>query len=178
MHGSMWRELETEQGTCPWSLGWDNHPGNRGRREGPRTYRQEKQPRQFPTLLHHRWVESFTRKGRYFLSRWPSDRSVRRAKDRIRSHTARRWLLLSVKDVVEHLNWFLAGWRGYFRYGNSTMVFHDLDEFVVERLARFISKKHGHHGRGYGLRVLLDHEYLGLVRLVGSIRYGPAHAVR
>jgi hypothetical protein len=50
MHGSMWRELETEQGTCPWSLRWDNHPGNRGRHEGPRTYRQEKQPRQFPTL--------------------------------------------------------------------------------------------------------------------------------
>jgi hypothetical protein len=52
MHGSMWRELETEQGTCPWSLGWDNHPGNRGRHEGPRTSRQEKQPRQFPTLLN------------------------------------------------------------------------------------------------------------------------------
>jgi len=48
----------------------------------------------------------------------------------------------------------------------------------VERLARFISKKHGHHGRNYGLRVLIDHEYLGVVRLVGSVRFGPSHAVR
>jgi len=128
--------------------------------------------------FHHRWVESFTRKGRYFCARWPSNRSVTRAKDRIRSHTGRRLLLLPVEDIVTHLNRFLVGWRGYFRHGNSTTVFHDLDEFTVERLARFISNKHGHHGRRYGLRVLIDHEYLGLTRLVGSVRRGPAHALR
>ncbi len=128
--------------------------------------------------FHHRWVESFTRKGRYFLSRWPADRAVRRAKDRIRSHTGRRRLLLPVEDVVRNVNRFLVGWRDYFRYGNSTTVFHDLDQFTVERLARFISNKHGHHGRRYGLRVLIDHDYLGLVRLVGSVRHAPAHAVR
>ena len=97
---------------------------------------------------------------------------------KIRSHTDRQWLLLPVEDIVERLNLFLRGWRGYFAYGNSTTVFHDLDEFTVERLARFISNKHGHHGRGYGLRVLIDHKYLGLVRLVGSVRHGPVHAVR
>ena len=128
--------------------------------------------------FHHRRVESFTRKGRYFLSRWPSQRSVRRFKDRLRADTARRLLMLPVEDVVRHLNRFLIGWRSYFRYGNSTTVFHDLDEFTMERLARFISNKHGHHGRRYGLRVLIDHEGLGLVRLVGSVRHGPAHALR
>ncbi len=128
--------------------------------------------------FHHRQVESFTRKGRYFCARWPSERAVRRAKDRIRSHTARRWLLLPVEHIVERLNLFLVGWRGYFAHGNSTTVFHDLDEFTVERLARFITNKHGHHGRNYGLRVIVDHRDLGLVRLVGSVRHGPAHAVR
>ena len=128
--------------------------------------------------FHHRRVESFTRKGRYFCARWPSERAVRRAKERIRAETARRLLPLDVKYIVERLNLFLRGWRGYFAFGNSTTVFHDLDEFVVERLARFISKKHGHHGRNYGLRVVIDHEYLGLVRLVGSVRHGTAHAAR
>ena len=128
--------------------------------------------------FHHRRVESFTRKGRYFCARWPSARAVRRAKDRVRSHTGRRWLLLPVKDIVERLNLFLVGWRGYFAYGNSTTVFHDLDEFVTERLARFITKKHRHHGRNYGLRVLRDYERLGLKYLVGSVRHGPVHAVR
>jgi RNA-directed DNA polymerase len=128
--------------------------------------------------FHHRRVESFTRKGRYYCARWPADRSVRRAKDRIRALTARRLLLLPVRDVVASLNRFLLGWRGYFRYGNSTTVFHDLDEFAVERLARFISKKRGRHGRNYGLWILMGNNYLGLVRLVGSVRYGPVHAVR
>lgn len=128
--------------------------------------------------FHHRRVESFTRKGRYFCARWPSERAVRRAKGRIRSHTDRRWLMLPVADIVERLNLFLRGWRGYFAHGNSTTVFHDLDEFTVERLARFITKKHRHHGRNYGMRVIIDHEYLGLVRLVGSVRHGPANAVR
>ena len=127
--------------------------------------------------FHHRRVESFTRKGKYFCARWPSERAVRRAKQRIREETARRWLMLPVEFIVKRLNQFLVGWRGYFAHGNSTTVFHDLDEFVVERLARFISKKHGHHGRNYGLRVVIDHEYLGIVRLVGSVRHGAVHAV-
>ena len=82
--------------------------------------------------FHHRRVESFSRKGRYFCARWPSERAVRRAKDKIRSHTDRRWLLLRVKDIVERLNRYLVGWRGYFAYGNSTTVLHDFDEFVTD----------------------------------------------
>lgn len=53
---------------------------------------------------------------------------------------------------------------------------------MTERLARFITKKHGHHGRGYGMGVLRGNEYLGLQRLVGNVRHGPArqtvHATR
>jgi RNA-directed DNA polymerase len=128
--------------------------------------------------FHHRRVESFTRKGRYFCARWPSERAVRRAKERIRSHTDRRLLLLPVETIVERLNLFLVGWRGYFAYGNSTTVFHDLDEFVTERMARFVSKKHGYHGWNFGLMILRDHDHLGLKRLVGSVRHGPVHAVR
>lgn len=128
--------------------------------------------------FHHRRVESFTRKGRYFCARWPSDRAVRRARERIRSHTDRRWLLLPVEDMVERLNRFLVGWRGYFAYGNSTTVFHDLDQFVTERVARFVAKKHGYRGRNFGLMVLRDHGNLGVQRLVGRVRHGPVHAVR
>ncbi len=43
------RGLETERRTWPRSLGWHNRPGNR-RNKGPRPYRQEKPPRQPPTL--------------------------------------------------------------------------------------------------------------------------------
>ena len=64
--------------------------------------------------FHHRRVESFTRKGRFFCARWPSQRAVRAARDKIRGHTARRRLLLPAEWIAEDLNRFLAGWRGYF----------------------------------------------------------------
>jgi RNA-directed DNA polymerase len=128
--------------------------------------------------FHHRRVESFTRKGKYFCARWPSERAVRAAKQRIRAQTHRRWNLLSVGEVVGRLNRFLCGWRNYFCHGNSTRVFHHLDRFTMERVARFVSDKHGHRGRNYGLRVLIDHDGLGVLRLVGSVRNGPVHAVR
>lgn len=122
--------------------------------------------------FHHRRVESFSRKGRYFCARWPSAKAVERAKDRIRQLTARRLLPLPVGEVVRNVNGFLKGWRNYFGQGNSTTVFHDLDGFVAERIARFISKKHGHAGNGYGYLVLKRNEYLGLRWLVGTV--GPA----
>ena len=103
---------------------------------------------------------------------------MRAARDKIRGHTARRRLLLPAEWIAEDLNRFLAGWRGYFAYGNSTTVFHDLDQFVTERMARFITKKHGRRGRDFGLMILRDHQNLGLIRLTGSIRRGPVHAVR
>jgi RNA-directed DNA polymerase len=128
--------------------------------------------------FQHRRVESFTRRGRYFCARWPSTRAVRAAKQRIRERTDRRWLLLPAEDIVRDLNRFLVGWRSYFRHGNSTTVFHDLDRFVTDRMARFIANKHGYRGRNYGLLVLMGHDYLGLQRLVGSVRHGTVHAVR
>jgi group II intron reverse transcriptase/maturase len=127
--------------------------------------------------FHHRRVRS--RKGRWFCARWPSDRAVRAARDRIRAYTDRQLLLLPVDDVVTRLNRFLAGWGAYFRKGNSTTVFHDLDRFTRERVARFLSKKHGHRGHGYGFIVLSEHNYLGLHQLVGSVlTSGPRNAAR
>lgn len=128
--------------------------------------------------FHHRRVESFSRKGRTFCARWPSTEAVKRAKDRIRQLTARRLLLLPVGVIVASVNEFLQGWRAFFGRGNSTTVFHDLDRFAVERIARFISSKHGHPGNGYGYLVLERNDYLGLRWLVGTVRSGPAHASR
>ncbi|MCA1706962.1 MAG: hypothetical protein LC808_28330 [Actinobacteria bacterium] len=64
------------------------------------------------------------------------------------------------------------------------MTFRSLDRYVTERLARFISKKHRHSGRAFGLKVLIDRGLdrgvidLGLVRLSGSVRNGAVNAVR
>jgi Group II intron, maturase-specific domain len=44
---------------------------------------------------------------------------MQHARQRIREITARERLLLPVEAIVQDLNWFLRGWAGYFRCGNS-----------------------------------------------------------
>ncbi len=55
-----------------------------------------------------------------FLARWPADKAMRHARDRIRELTARSRLLLPPEAVVQDINMFLRGWVDYFRYGHST----------------------------------------------------------
>ncbi|NEA37672.1 group II intron reverse transcriptase/maturase, partial [Streptomyces sp. SID13031] len=76
--------------------------------------------------FHHRWVTSRPRDGRHpvaFLARWPSDRAMQHARDRVRELTDRRRLLRPVKVIVEDVNAFLRGWAAYFRFGNSAHTF-------------------------------------------------------
>jgi RNA-directed DNA polymerase len=126
--------------------------------------------------FHHRKVDSRTRKGRTFCARWPSSQTVRVAKARIRELTAYRLLLLPVADIVGRLNAYLRGWGTYYSRGNSTRVFHDLDRFTTERVARLLSRKHGHPGFGWGLYAMARNDLLGFHQLVGTVRNGPVHA--
>jgi RNA-directed DNA polymerase len=117
MHGSMWRELETERGTCPRSLGWDSRPGNRRKSEGPRTYRQEKPPRQFPTLHTFRPRKSRSRAtGKFFTSFAPavSKDALKAMSGQVRSwrlHARTTWTL---DGLAEAINPIVRGWINYY----------------------------------------------------------------
>ncbi len=58
-----------------------------------------------------------------FLARWPSEKAMRRVRQRIRELTDRRRLLLPVEVIVADVNRVLRGWAEYFRYGNSARHF-------------------------------------------------------
>jgi RNA-directed DNA polymerase len=75
--------------------------------------------------FHHRWVRARSQHHRHvcFLARWPSQRAMAHARDRVRELTARRRLCLEVEVIVGELNSFLRGWAGYFRFGNSAHCF-------------------------------------------------------
>ncbi len=123
----------------------------------------------------HKWVRSRGVRGKrgvWFLARWPSDKAMRRARDRIRDLTVRSRLLLSVESVVEDLNVFLRGWAGYFRYGHSTIRFGKIMDYVVDRLAVFIGKRHK-RGRGFGMSVVgyLSPDRCGLISLNGMLSH-------
>ena len=122
--------------------------------------------------FHHRWVHGDTLRSRHlrFLARWPSRQAMHHARDRVREITDRSRLLVPVDEVVQDLNRFLRGWSGYFRYGNSARQFDKIDHYALDRLARFIAKRHK-RGRGYGLKVVIyqSPNRLGLISLDGTI---------
>lgn len=117
-----------------------------------------------------------TKEGRrvYFLQRWPSARSMKRVRERVRSLTDRRWH--GVKDVrvlIKKLNPVLRGWGNYFRTGNAAIKFNQVDDFVYQRLRRFMVKRKGRNlHAGQADRWTRDFFYsLGLYRLSGTVRY-------
>jgi hypothetical protein len=68
--------------------------------------------------FHHRLVRSPGLNGKRqvtFLARWPADKAMQHARDRIRELTRRSRLLRPVKWIVEDLNRFLRGWAAFFR---------------------------------------------------------------
>ena len=76
-----------------------------------------------------------------FLARWPADKAMQHARDRIRELTRRSRLLLAPEWIVEDLNRFLGGWAAYFRFGNSAARFEKIRSYARMRLALFISKR-------------------------------------
>ena len=66
---------------------------------------------------------------------------MQRIRDKIKAITAPRHRLPeSVGPIVAEVNQALRHWSAYFRVGNSTRKFHQLDDYVRERLALFLSQ--------------------------------------
>jgi RNA-directed DNA polymerase len=119
------------------------------------------------------WEER--RMRRYYLQRWPSKRSMKRVRARVKELTD-RGRCSGVKDariIIDALNPVLRGWGNYFRTGNAARKFRQLDTYVVERLNRLRMHRYRRHAKA-GQRIhweRKDYEALGLHRLRGTIRY-------
>jgi RNA-directed DNA polymerase len=123
--------------------------------------------------FHHRLVRARGRTGarRFtFLARWPSRKAAQHARGRIRELTGRSRLLVPVERVVQQVNLFLRGWAGYFRYGNSARAFDKISAFALQRLARFMAKRHKRRYRwGWQLVAYQSPDRLGLIKLSGIV---------
>jgi len=130
--------------------------------------------------FHHRMVPSRRNPQRRYLACWPSDKKMAQARFRIRELTGRHRRHVPTHKVVADLNDYLRGWRQYYRFGNSTRRFAALDDYVEERMALMLSKRHGRRGRGHGLKLIISSgNRLGIERLAGTIDFGrTAHASR
>jgi RNA-directed DNA polymerase len=113
---------------------------------------------------------------RYYLHRWPSQRSMKRARARVKALTGRSQVGQQLPDVIARLNLFLRGWGSYFRTGNAANKFVDLDRYVAWRLKRLLIKKRGRNlraGQADRWTRIWFHDQ-GLHKLMGTIRYPKA----
>lgn len=113
---------------------------------------------------------------RYYLHRWPSQRAMKRLRDKIRDRTGRNRVGRDIREVIADLNPVLRGWGNYFRTGNAAGKFRQVDDYVVKRLWRLMVKKRGRNLRA-GTSWVWTEEWFnghGLHRLRGTIRYPTA----
>lgn len=113
---------------------------------------------------------------RYYLHRWPSQRSMKRARAKINALTRRSQVGMQLPVVIQRLNLFLRGWGNYFRTGNAGNKFVTIDRYVAWRLKRLLIKKRGrnlHAGQADRWTRTWFHDQ-GLHKLLGTIRYPKA----
>jgi RNA-directed DNA polymerase len=113
---------------------------------------------------------------RYYLHRWPSQRAMKRLRDKVRARTGRNRVGRDIRDVIADLNPLLRGWGNYFRTGNAAVKFRQADDYVVFRLRRLMIKKRGRHLRAGQAQAWTEEWFNGhgLHRLRGTIRYPKA----
>jgi RNA-directed DNA polymerase len=114
---------------------------------------------------------------RYYLHRWPSQRSMKRLRAKVRERTGRNRVgVKDVREVIADLNPILRGWGNYFRTGNAADKFVQADRYVAWRLTRLLMKKRGRNLRAgqadqWTRQWFEEH---GLYRLSGTVRYPGA----
>jgi len=120
------------------------------------------------------WERSGIR--RYYLHRWPSARSMKRARARVKVLTSRSRSGAKLPDLIGVLNPFLRGWGNYFRTGNASIKFRQIDRYAAWRLKRLLMKKRGRNlraGQANRWTEAWFHDQ-GLHKLLGTIRYPKA----
>jgi len=124
--------------------------------------------------------------GKTYLFRWPSPKAMVSIRAKVRELTdlRRRAGMKDIREVIRDLNPVLRGWGNYFRTGNASAKFQQVDRYVCWRLRRLMARRGGQRrskaGRAYTERNWPPSRFAaehGLHRLLGTIRYpGVAHA--
>jgi RNA-directed DNA polymerase len=139
-----------------------------------RNARQER----FDFLGYSFGAHLFEANGNWYLGASPSKKSVQRLKTRIGD------LLVPSNidpwpEVCDKLNRSLRGWSNYFGYGSRSKAYRSVDQYVFERVRRFLVRRHKVQGRG-NRRFTFDviHRELGVLCLQRLPRVAPSRASR
>ncbi len=139
-----------------------------------RNARQER----FDFLGYSFGAHLFEANGKWYLGASPSKKSVQRLKTRVGD------LLVPSNidpwpEVRDKLNRSLRGWSDYFGYGSRGKAFRGVDQYVIERVRRFLARRHkvqGHGNRRFTFDII--HRELGVLCLQRLPRTASSRALR
>jgi group II intron reverse transcriptase/maturase len=77
---------------------------------------------------------------------WPALKAMKAVRSKIHLITERKRLSNPLSEVIKFLNRVIRGWRNYFRIGNCTLKFQQLDRYVRYRLEQWVRSKQGSRG--------------------------------
>ncbi len=113
---------------------------------------------------------------RYYLNRWPSERSMKRARLRIKALTDRSQCGQELEVVIFRLNQFLRGWGNCFRTRERGGRVHLVGRLRCMAADALLIKKRGRNLRGVQVNRWTRtwfHDQ-GLHQLIGTIKYPKA----
>ncbi len=113
---------------------------------------------------------------RYYMHRWPSPKSTKRLRDRVREITDRRRSGEDVKRIIAELNPVLRGWGNYFRTGTCRREFHKMDDFVYQRMHRWQYRRGGQRPQRRASWTNAELYDMGLYQLRRTVRYAAQAA--
>ena len=110
----------------------------------------------------------------YSLYAYPTDKSVKRFRDRIRILTSRR-APVSTAVLIHELNPAIRGWGEYYKKAQVRRLFHQLDRWIVRRIWSHRHKRWRNAGwKTLPTRVLQqDYALVSLIRLIPSLQQSP-----
>jgi RNA-directed DNA polymerase len=86
--------------------------------------------------------------GRRYLAAYPSDKSLRHFKAKLRRMIGSHMSWQSEEDLVGNVNRVIRGWLNYFSYGSLWKVYNQLQRFLQTRVRGWLAHKHRVEGRG------------------------------
>jgi RNA-directed DNA polymerase len=72
---------------------------------------------------------------------YPSEKSVMKLKDKIKSMTTRGTTLASVQDKITAMNYLLRGWTNYYRHSAASSTFNYVGSYAFCRMELWLRKK-------------------------------------
>jgi RNA-directed DNA polymerase len=100
----------------------------------------------FDFLGFHFHKKKSKKSGKLLPYIWPSQKAMIAVRSKIHFITERMRLSNTLTEVIKFLNRVIRGWRNYFRIGNCTLKFQQLDRFVRYRLEQWVRAKIGSRG--------------------------------